>query len=252
MKTIYNFVFLIIIALFSPAIAQAYEWESSELLDRLLSISGPGLPVVHGDYIIFTADSNLRRVGVAFAYEGFGNVHWFRQLLVSQDRLFAPIAPGQKTPEPFKDSGIQFHVHKIPAHLRELEYRLVINGLWTVDPFNENTRMCPVSGLNLSVLRMPLRQTRPNPLNGLPDGLHFLFRGPPGEIVTIAGNFNGWDPFMYELKEGPAGVYNITIPLPPGTYQYVFFNRGQRFVDPHNPRRIYARDGSAASEIVVP
>jgi hypothetical protein len=57
---------------------------------------------------------------------------------------------------------------------------------------------------------------------------------------------------MYELREGPAGVYSINIPLPPGRYQYVFFNRGERYVDPYNPHRIYSRDGTAASEIVVP
>jgi hypothetical protein len=57
---------------------------------------------------------------------------------------------------------------------------------------------------------------------------------------------------MFELKEGPAGVYSITIPLPSGSYQYVFFHRGRRYSDPNNPRRVYARDGSAASVIDVP
>jgi len=57
---------------------------------------------------------------------------------------------------------------------------------------------------------------------------------------------------MYELKEAPAGVYTLNLPLPPGRYQYVFFHRGQRYVDPFNPSRIYARDGSAASEIIIP
>jgi len=57
---------------------------------------------------------------------------------------------------------------------------------------------------------------------------------------------------MYELKEEPAGVYSINISLPPGTYHYVFFHRGRRYVDPYNSRRIYSKDGSAASVIVVP
>ena len=57
---------------------------------------------------------------------------------------------------------------------------------------------------------------------------------------------------MYELREGPAGVYNLTIPLPPGTYQYVFFHRGERHLDQYNHNRAYARDGSAANVVVVP
>jgi 1,4-alpha-glucan branching enzyme len=104
----------------------------------------------------------------------------------------------------------------------------------------------------MSVLDLPPRPENYHPINGLPEGLKFSFRGPPGEIVTVAGNFNGWDPFMYELKESSAGFYSLTIPLPPGTYQYVFFHRGQRYADPYNPRRVYSRDGSAASEIVIP
>jgi len=56
---------------------------------------------------------------------------------------------------------------------------------------------------------------------------------------------------MYELKEYPEGVYSITLALPPGKHQYVFFHRGRRFTDPYNPIRVYSKDGSAASVIIV-
>ena len=228
------------------------DWESYHVIDRLLTIQKPGAPVIYEDYVIFTASSSLRRVGVAFAHENFSRVYWFRQLLASQDPIGAPIPPGKKFPDPYKDSGIQFHVYQVPEEVKELEYRLVVSGLWIVDPSNPQTRKDPVSGLIWSVLTLPPRTPSPNPLRGLPRGLDFSFRGAPGETVTIAGDFNGWDPFMYELTEYPAGVYSINIPLLPGAHQYVFFYRGQRFADPNNPRRVYARDGSAASEIIVP
>jgi hypothetical protein len=247
MKTIVIFCLLIIVASFS----WADEWESYEVVSQLLSIRTPSAPVIVENYVIFTADSALRRVGVAFAHENFANIYWFRQLIIPQDRLndqFDPLISSGT----YMDSGLQFHVYQIPMNLRELEYRLVVNGLWTVDPLNPQSRRDPVSGLTMSVLSLPYRRIPPDPLNGLPEGLNFSFRGPPGEIVTVAGNFNGWDPFMYQLREYPEGVYSITIPLPPGTYQYVFYHRGQRYVDPYNPRRTYARDGSAASEIIVP
>jgi len=252
MKTIYIFVLFILFVSFPSAAAKAADWESYELVNRLLSLQKPGAPVIHENFVIFTADSSLRRVGIAFAHENFANIYWFRQLLIPQDRRTPILLPGENIPNPYMDSGMQFHVYQVPDHLRELEYRLVINGLWTIDPINPQSRRDPISGLAFSVLRLPHRPTRVNPLNGLPDGLNFSFRGPPGETITVAGNFNSWDPFMYELKEGPEGIYNITIPLPSGTYQYVFFHRGERFTDPYNPRRIYGRNGSAASEIVVP
>jgi len=248
MKTIGICVLFIIIASFS----WADDWETYEIIDRLLTIREPGAPVIYENFVIFTAASNLRNVAVAFAHENFTPVYWFKRLVVSQDWSEPVILPGEKVPSPYKDSGLQFYVYQVPDNLRELEYRLIVNGLWTIDPANPKSRRDPVSGLTMSVLSIPARPPNYNPLNGLPQGLNFTFKGPPGETVTVAGNFNGWDPFMYELKEGPAGFYTITIPLPPGVYQYVFFHKGQRFVDPHNPRRIYSRDGSAASEIVIP
>jgi len=217
-----------------------------------LSLQAPGTPIIYENFVIFTADSSLRRVGIAFSHENFANTYWFKKLIVSNDLLYAIIPKGQKFPDPYKDSGIQFYVYEVPEHLRELEYRLVINGLWTTDPNNSLISRDPASGLTMSVLRLPSRPSKPNPFIGLPEFVTFTFNGLPGESVTVAGSFNGWDPFMYELKEEPAGIYTLTLPLPSGTYQYVFYCRGQRLVDSFNPSRSYARDGKAASVIVVP
>ena len=230
----------------------ASDWESYETVNLLLSLPGPTEPIIYGDFIIFTASSSVRRIGVAFAHENFADIYWYTRLLIPQSGLNPIILPGEKEPSPYKESGMQFHVYRVPDNIRNVEYRLIINGLWTVDPANPETRRDHVSGLTLSVLRMPQRQIKHSPLNGLPEGLSFLFKGPPGETVSVAGTFNNWDPFMYELREGPAGVYSLTVPLPPGTYQYVFFHRGERFWDPDNPNRVYSRDGSIASEIVIP
>jgi len=237
---------------FTLSAVGAADWESYELVKRLLAVPSPGTPIIYKDFVIFTADSSLRKVGIAFANENFANTYWFKKLIVSQDPLNAPIPPGKKVPDPYKDSGIQFHVYEVPENLMEIGYRLIINGLWTTDPYNTLTIRDHVSGLTLSVIRMPPRAIKLDPLKGLPEGLTFTFNGPPGETVTVAGSFNSWDPFMYELKENPSGVYTLTLPLPPGTYQYVFFCQGKRFVDLNNPRRSYSREGKAASEITVP
>ena len=224
--------------------------ESHELVDRLLSLSGPGAPEIFEDMVIFTASSSFRRVGVAFASEGFSQVHWLRPLWVRKD--ITVDSTTDLNPELHGDSGILFYVHQIPEGATSVEYRLVVNGLWATDPANPVTRWDRASGLSLSVLAVPPRNVPPNPLVGPPGGLSFSFQGPPGETVTVGGSFNGWDPFMYELREGPAGTYSLHLPLPPGRYQYVFFHRGERFADPYNPNRVYSREGNVASEIVIP
>jgi hypothetical protein len=239
--------FLVLAAGFSHAV-DIESVDSYQVHDRLLSLPGPGAPEIVDDMIIFTASSSLRRVGIAFADEGFAKVHWFRQLLAFRDPMEIPRT--EKKPNPYKDSGIIFHVYQIPEDATEVEYRLIINGLWTADPANPHIRR-DSSGLSRSVVSLPPKEIIHNPLKGPPGSLSFAFKGPPGETVTVAGSFNGWDPFMYELKEGPAGSYSINIPLPPGKYQYVFFHKGQRYLDPYNHSRIFAKDGKAASEIVI-
>jgi len=248
MKRIFAFIFITATAVFPLAA----EWETYEIIGRLLSLSGPSSPVVYENAVIFSASSSLRKVGIAFAHEKFAKIYWFKQLVVPQDWLSPVILPGQLTPDLYKDSGILFHVFEIPEDMLELEYRIVVNGLWITDPLNSQTKKDPASGLDFSTVQIPPRRYKPNPLKGLPEGLTFTFNAPAGESVTVAGDFNGWDPFMYELKEYPAGVYTITLALPPGTHQYVFFHRGRRWTDPNNPKRVYAKDGSAASVIAVP
>jgi hypothetical protein len=246
MKTI---IAVTLLAFFTGS-AGAADIESYQFIDRLLSLDGPGAPELYEDAVIFTAPSSHRRVGVAFAHEGFSRVYWFRKLLLPQDPA-APIPPGQKKPDPYRDSGILFHVHPLPGKIRELEYRLIIDGLWTTDPANALSRKDSATGLAYSVIPLPAPEKTPGPLKGPPKSLSFSFKGPPGETVTVAGSFNGWDPFMYELAEGPPGLYSLTLPLPPGRYQYVFFHRGERFLDPYNFNRVYSKDGKAASEIAI-
>jgi len=222
--------------------------ESPKVIEYLLKLNEPAPPAFIEDMVVFTASSSLRRVGIAFVDEDFNQVHWFRKMLVSQDAAALLINPKA---DPYIDSGILFYVHKLPEKINALEYRLIINGLWTTDPINPNTRRDSKSGLTWSILALPPREPNFSPFQGPPNSLSFFFNGPPGETVSVGGSFNGWDPFMYELKEGPAGTYTINIPLPPGTYQYVFFHRGQRYLDPNNARRVYSKDGRVASEIDI-
>jgi 1,4-alpha-glucan branching enzyme len=142
-------------------------------------------------------------------------------------------------------------VYEAPEGLAEIEYRLVLDGLWTTDPANPLSRRDRVSGIANSLVIMPQAKKEPV-LRENPKGiLNFSFKGPPGETVTVAGSFNHWDPFMYELEEYPEGVYTLSLSLPPGTYQYLFFHRGERYLDPYNFRRAYTREGDAASEVVI-
>jgi hypothetical protein len=229
----------------------AVDTESYLFIDHLLRLSNPGAPEIFEDGVIFTAPSTYRRVGIAFAHEGFSKVYWFRKLLIPKEELTEKELKNAKEEDLYRDSGILFHVYTVPLSVREVEYRLVIDGLWTADPLNPLSRVDQQSGILRSTVIMPGRKQAPSTLDGPPGSLRFSYQAEPGAYITVAGSFNGWDPFMYELKEVSPGSYGLTLPLRPGTYQYVFFHRGERILDPNNFSRVYTKDGKVASEAVV-
>lgn len=217
--------------------AGALDVESIRFTDRLLAISAPSAPDVFDGAVIFTTSAKQRRVGIAFAHEGFGKVHWFK-------KLNSPNAAS-------RNDGIMLYVYEYPGNLRELEYRLIVDGLWTPDPWNPPARMDGRTGLSYSVVSLPSSPERSLMAESDEGTVHFYYETAPGESVAVAGTFNSWDPFMYELREEAPGKYSINLPLPPGTHRYAFFHRGERVLDPRNPKKVYTRDGKTASEVTV-
>ncbi|MBE6366373.1 MAG: glycoside hydrolase [Lentisphaerae bacterium] len=58
----------------------------------------------------------------------------------------------------------------------------------------------------------------------------------PGKTVSVAGNFNDWDPTAKPMTDKAGnGVYRCTLLLAPGTYEYKFVINGVWCVDTNNP-----------------
>lgn len=229
---------------------EAADIESYQFIDYLRAMAVPGKPEIYEDGVLFTASSSYRRVGISFAHDGYAKVHWFRQLMLPRDSAdFTVNGKIRKNVDQTIDSGILFHLEPIPGNLKNMDYRMIIDGLWTTDPLNPLTFSGP-SGVAES--RFPLPERPRVQAEKTPPGTYrFSYRAGPGETVAVGGSFNNWDPFMYELRETSPGFYTLSLPLPPGTYQYVFFHRGEIIPDPANPRRLYNREGRIVSEAVV-
>jgi len=229
----------------------AVDTGSYQFIDFLRGISAPGKPQIFENGVVFTASSAYQRVGISFAHEDYARVHWFQRLMVPRDPAdFAAAGRTRRNIEPLADSGVMFHLEIIPEGIQNIDYRLVIDGLWTADPLNPITVTGP-SGVVQSRFPLPARPQAVLAQVSLPGTFRFNFRAPPGEIVTVGGSFNNWDPFMYELRETSPGFYTLTLPLPPGNFQYVFFHRGQQVYDPANLRRLYTRYGRVVSVATV-
>jgi hypothetical protein len=248
-----NFCTVILFALTFSAVS-ALDPESYNFIEYLLSLPAPGAPEIFEDAIVFTAPSNYKRVGVAFAHENFGEIHWFKKLLIpiNETEAFDPTA--KIPPRMLKDSGILFCAYTVPQNARsekEFEYRLVIDGIWLSDPLNHRKRYDFNLGAELSVTSAPV-MTRDEQGEGRDVGILTLnYKTESGETVTVAGDLNGWDPFMYQLREISPGNYRLQIPLPAGTWRYVFFHRGQRILDPANLDKVYSKGGMVANVIEI-
>lgn len=61
----------------------------------------------------------------------------------------------------------------------------------------------------------------------------FAVRAEPGSVVSLAGDFNQWNPESTTLadKDG-TGLYKTTLSLAAGTYEYKFVINGTWCVDP--------------------
>ncbi len=56
--------------------------------------------------------------------------------------------------------------------------------------------------------------------------------------LTLFGSFNGWDRGSLPMKdEDGDGIFEASVPLEPGRYEYKFFGDGQEIVDPNNPEK---------------
>ncbi|MEQ1679156.1 MAG: isoamylase early set domain-containing protein [Nitrospira sp.] len=73
---------------------------------------------------------------------------------------------------------------------------------------------------------------------------------PGARSVSVAGDFNGWDPAQTKLERSDGGVWTATIPLKPGRYQYMFVIDGKQWIaDPLAVEE--ATDGFGAQNAVL-
>lgn len=73
---------------------------------------------------------------------------------------------------------------------------------------------------------------------------------PGARSVSVAGDFNGWNPSQTPLERSDGGMWTATIPLKPGRYEYMFVIDGKQWIaDPLATEE--ATDGFGAQNAVL-
>jgi len=78
----------------------------------------------------------------------------------------------------------------------------------------------------------------------------FTIDAPVALDVSIAGSFNDWMP--QALKRNTKGVWSISVPVSPGTYEYKFVVDSEWLEDPLSADRVPSPFGGFNSVCVVP
>lgn len=213
------------------------EIESYELANFMTRLTDVSEPMVTDKYIIFTAKADARFTGIVFDFEYYSRIHAFQKHNVRD-------IDGNIT------CSIMFHILRRPKDLTEIQYRLIIDGLWTYDPCNPDRVYDSTSGITLS--RVNIGSTLPVVTNTNPaSGTKFIYNGKPGETVRLGGTFTNWDSWIYELEETKPGFYELDLPLPKGKYYYNYYIGMNAITDRTNPNKAYTEDGRKTSVIII-
>ena len=80
----------------------------------------------------------------------------------------------------------------------------------------------------------------------------FKLNAPDAQCVSLAGNFNSWDPEMHPLKKSSAGLWKKMVSLSPGRYEYRFIVDGEWHDDPDCTTRSPNSFGSNNCVLILP
>lgn len=217
----------------APGAPGAFEVTSVNLHLHLSGLKKAEAPRIMEEHLVLSVSGPYRFVGAAFSHESWTQVHPFE---INRYNIFVLAIP-----LPYGDATT-------------VRYRLVLDGLWAADPSNPVAERDSSTGAALSLASLP---ARPRTVLGVwnpahENGATFYFEAEPGQLITVAGTFNGWDPFIHEMTEILPGRYELQLVLQPGQYYYVFFYKGERLADPLNQELRYTMDGRAVSALVIP
>lgn len=197
-----------------------------------------GPPRLFGGYILFSyqfpgpvKEGQIHTVQAAFEHEAYSRLRSFS----------------------LNNHDVYVLIVTTPPQVSALRYRLVVDGIWTVDP-HALSEITDRWGVHISEFPVPTTGIGHVEYPAVsPEGLvEFRVLAESGQSVALVGSFNGWDPFMTPMVETQPGLYSRILRLTEGEHLYYFMIDGLRLPDPNNASRRWNVDGMAVSVVQLP
>jgi Carbohydrate-binding module 48 (Isoamylase N-terminal domain) len=81
-----------------------------------------------------------------------------------------------------------------------------------------------------------LRRGAPRAVAAAPSFVQFVLVAPAASRVSLAGDFNAWDPDATPMTRGDGGIWSVVLPLERGTFTYSYVIDGSAWTaDPSAP-----------------
>ncbi len=136
--------------------------------------------------------------------------------------------------------------------LNKVEYKFNVDGLWTDDPYNIS-REDDRAGSYISTT--DLEHAPENKFVTYKmikkNTVQFRIYKPDARIISLVGDFNGWNPENDLMKKGTDGIWRLDKRLASGTYRYKFIIDGEWLPDTYNPDSASDNTGDICSVIKI-
>lgn len=91
-------------------------------------------------------------------------------------------------------------------------------------------RMAPERIMEVPVAAGPVRTASFDSAAETTVFVRLVFVQPDARSVSVAGDFNGWNPTRTKLERADGGMWTVTLPLRPGRYEYMFVVDGKHWI----------------------
>ncbi len=132
--------------------------------------------------------------------------------------------------------GVWFYFLPNTEFSGKITYKFNVDGLWTDDPWN-GLREDDRTGSYFSIAENDPPDEGKLVTYRMMKGNRVLFRTyrPEARVISVVGDFNGWNPENDLMQRGNDGIWRLEKRLAAGTYRYKFIIDGEWLPDTFNP-----------------